>query len=126
MRFAGATPARTRFTTSWCDAYRSGSRSKIQRHGAEQNTYFLPPCSSVLALFRAGVPPESTSWQRSQKVTIAVPCTAKSLFLSAAAHRSEMRSQMGSKDGHVRGYFERSHARSRGLGTTKSNHTEAR
>ena len=67
----------------------------------------------------------STSWQRSQKPTIAVPCTAEvvaRIGFGASARRCAPRP--GSISAQVAGYFSRSQARSAGPGTTKSNHTD--
>src|SRR6185436_19624538 len=99
---------------------------KIQRQGSEQKMRFFPACSTTTAELRAGVPFDSTSWQRSQKLTMAVPCTAQSLSGSACPQRSLTRSQIPSSSPHERGYFWRSQDRSSGLGTTKLNQTEAR
>src|SRR5438876_9196511 len=99
----------------------------MKRHGSEQKMYLRPSArSTTMALLCVGVPSHKTSWHRSQKVTMAVPCTAKSLPGSAAAQRCDTCSQMGSNAGQLAGYLARSHARSRGDGTTKSNHTDAR
>jgi hypothetical protein len=61
-----------------------------------------------------------------KKPTMAVPWTPKSLPTSVCRQRSPMRAHTGSSSSQVSGYFARSHARSSGPGTTRSNQTDAR
>ena len=59
-----------------------------------------PPCSTTTAAFRRVVPLQSTSWHRSQKPTMAVPWTPKSLPGSVRRQRAVIRSQTGSSSSH--------------------------